>query len=235
MDLVWRHLLGPWQDGLILGFETKQEAQELLQSRPRGTFLLRFSDSEVGGVTVAWVADNDQGERQVWNLQPWWAKDFAIRSLADRIHDLLQLQFLYPDIPKNTAFGQYYNPLQVDSNSKNTDYVSTILSVTIPGGSGGGSSVATTESVATPASQSSVDLLKTEANKAAVRDSAEMTQAFFGASLSPQSAGSIQSPEGGSAIGTGDIDSMMDFPVAFSTGSEPTDINEFFQNFQRSS
>ena len=69
---------------LILGFETKQEAQELLQSRPRGTFLLRFSDSEVGGVTVAWVADNDQGERQVWNLQPWWAKDFAIRSLADR-------------------------------------------------------------------------------------------------------------------------------------------------------
>ena len=29
-----------------------------------------------------------------------------------RIHDLLQLQFLYPDIPKNTAFGQYYNPLQ---------------------------------------------------------------------------------------------------------------------------
>ena len=69
---------------LILGFVTKQQTQELLQSRPPGTFLLRFSDSEVGGVTVAWVTDNDQGERQVWNLQPWWAKDFAICSLADR-------------------------------------------------------------------------------------------------------------------------------------------------------
>ena len=56
----------------ILGFVTKQQAQELLRSRPPGTFLLRFSDSEVGGVqvTVAWIANNDQGERQVWNLQP---------------------------------------------------------------------------------------------------------------------------------------------------------------------
>ena len=55
---------------LILGFVTKYQAQELLQSRPPGTFLLRFSDSEIGRVTVALVADNDQGERQVWNLQP---------------------------------------------------------------------------------------------------------------------------------------------------------------------
>ena len=62
----------------------KQQAQELPQSRPPGTFLLRFRDFVGGGVTVAWAADNDQGERQVWNLQPWWAKDFAIRSVADR-------------------------------------------------------------------------------------------------------------------------------------------------------
>ena len=48
---------------LIMGFVTKQQAQELLQTRPPGTFLLRFSDSEVGGVTVAWVAENDQGEK----------------------------------------------------------------------------------------------------------------------------------------------------------------------------
>lgn len=27
-------------------------------SKPNGTFLLRFSDSEIGGITIAWVAEN---------------------------------------------------------------------------------------------------------------------------------------------------------------------------------
>ena len=26
--------------------------------RPSGTFLLRFSDSEIGGITIAWVAED---------------------------------------------------------------------------------------------------------------------------------------------------------------------------------
>eukprot|EP00118_Oscarella_pearsei_P002848 m.11888 g.11888 ORF g.11888 m.11888 type:complete len:812 (+) comp23673_c0_seq1:85-2520(+) len=225
MDLVRRHLLGPWQDGLIVGFLTKQQAQELLQIRPPGTFLLRFSDSEVGGVTVAWVADNDQGERQVWNLQPWWAKDFAIRSLADRINDLPQLQYLYPDVPKNSAFGQYYNPSPLqESNSKN-DYVSTILSVTIPGSSGPAPQIF--ENAATPASQASLDVMKTDTSK--VRDSAEMAITFFGT----QSA-SIQSPEGGSAVGAGDMDGMMDLP-AFASGATPTeDLSAFLLNLHSS-
>jgi hypothetical protein len=134
LDLVRRHLLGPWQDGLIMGFVTKQQAQELLQTRPPGTFLLRFSDSEVGGVTVAWVADNDQGELQVWNLQPWWAKDFSIRSLADRIHDLPQLRYLYPDIPKDKAFGQYYSPIHDAKNPTGSsgDYVQSTIAAVIP-------------------------------------------------------------------------------------------------------
>lgn len=39
----------------ILGFVRKRQAEEMLSSCASGTFLLRFSDSELGGVTIAWV------------------------------------------------------------------------------------------------------------------------------------------------------------------------------------
>ena len=46
----------------IMGFVTKTESQDMLMSKPNGTFLLRFSDSELGGITIAWVADQqDKG------------------------------------------------------------------------------------------------------------------------------------------------------------------------------
>ena len=38
----------------LLGFVSRQEAEEFLKSSEVGTFLIRFSDSELGGVTVAW-------------------------------------------------------------------------------------------------------------------------------------------------------------------------------------
>lgn len=44
-------------------------------------------------------------------LQPFCHKDFGIRSLGDRIKDLNQCVTLYPDIPKDRAFGNYYTPL----------------------------------------------------------------------------------------------------------------------------
>lgn len=42
----------------ILGFVSKSQAQDMLLSKPAGTFLLRFSDSETGGITIAWVAED---------------------------------------------------------------------------------------------------------------------------------------------------------------------------------
>lgn len=47
---------------------------------------------------------------EVFMLQPFTSKDFAIRSLADRIVDLNHLVYLYPDICKDNAFGKYYTP-----------------------------------------------------------------------------------------------------------------------------
>ena len=38
----------------LLGFVSRQEAEEFLKASEVGTFLIRFSDSELGGVTVAW-------------------------------------------------------------------------------------------------------------------------------------------------------------------------------------
>ena len=48
-------------DSLIIGFISKQKAQDWLLMRPTGTFLLRFSDSEIGGITIAWVSDDNLG------------------------------------------------------------------------------------------------------------------------------------------------------------------------------
>uniref|UniRef100_A0A4W3GRU6 Signal transducer and activator of transcription n=1 Tax=Callorhinchus milii TaxID=7868 RepID=A0A4W3GRU6_CALMI len=112
MELTKKHLKPHWNDGAILGFVNKQQAQDMLLSKPNGTFLLRFSDSEIGGITIAWVADNPNkaGERMVWNLMPYTTKDFSIRSLADRISDLNHLLYLYPDRAKDEVFSKYYTP-----------------------------------------------------------------------------------------------------------------------------
>ncbi|CAH1242242.1 STAT5B [Branchiostoma lanceolatum] len=119
MELTKKNLKGPWRMGTvhfswtILGFVNKDRARDtMLMSKQNGTFLLRFSDSEIGGITIAWVAQdpNNPSDRQVWNLQPFTTRDFGIRSLADRIHDLPHLVNLYPDIPKTSL-------LQSGSNS----------------------------------------------------------------------------------------------------------------------
>lgn len=44
---------------LIFGFIGKQHLHVILQNQPNGTFLLRFSDSEIGGITIAYVGPSD--------------------------------------------------------------------------------------------------------------------------------------------------------------------------------
>ena len=61
MKLTREHLRGPWNDGLVMGFVGRRQAEEMLQQRPHGTFLLRYSDSELGGITIAWGAHENGG------------------------------------------------------------------------------------------------------------------------------------------------------------------------------
>ncbi|CAK9304172.1 unnamed protein product [Gordionus sp. m RMFG-2023] len=105
----------------------------MLMKKVQYTFLLRFSDSTLGGITIAWLDTNNAlgpDKLDVWNLKPFTAKDFSIRSLADRIKDLPHLKILYPDISKNIAFGKYYSISENESNNLKDGYVGTVLVTT---------------------------------------------------------------------------------------------------------
>lgn len=52
MKLTKDKLAGPWMDGLIHGFISKERAKELLSNRPLGTFICRFSESQLGKQNV---------------------------------------------------------------------------------------------------------------------------------------------------------------------------------------
>ncbi|XP_032176127.1 signal transducer and activator of transcription 5B isoform X2 [Lontra canadensis] len=109
MEVLKKHLKPHWNDGAILGFVNKQQAHDLLINKPDGTFLLRFSDSEIGGITIAWKFDSQ--ERMFWNLMPFTTRDFSIRSLADRLGDLNYLIYVFPDRPKDEVYSRYYTPV----------------------------------------------------------------------------------------------------------------------------
>ncbi|KAJ8705017.1 hypothetical protein PYW08_012337 [Mythimna loreyi] len=115
-----------WCDHLIMGFIQKKQAEEMLSKCPSGTFLLRFSDSELGGITIAWVGDGNE----VFSLQPFTSRDLMLRSLADRVLDLTQLQFLYPNIAKDEVFSKYYT--KPENEMLKNGYVKPVLVTTLP-------------------------------------------------------------------------------------------------------
>ncbi|XP_022830250.1 signal transducer and activator of transcription 5B isoform X2 [Spodoptera litura] len=115
-----------WCDHLIMGFIQKKQAEEMLAKCPAGTFLLRFSDSELGGITIAWVGEGNE----VFSLQPFTSRDLMLRSLADRVLDLTQLQFLYPNIAKDDVFSKYYT--KPENEMLKNGYVKPVLVTTLP-------------------------------------------------------------------------------------------------------
>lgn len=54
------------------------------------------------------------------HIQPFTAKDFATRSLSDRIRDFDDLTILYPNKAKNDAFEKYTTP---SGQPKYKDYI----------------------------------------------------------------------------------------------------------------
>jgi len=73
MKLTREHLRGPWIDGYILGFVRKKQAEEMLATCACGTFLMRFSDSELGGITIAWCGG--KGDTTCQTTGKFYAKD----------------------------------------------------------------------------------------------------------------------------------------------------------------
>lgn len=52
MSLIRRHLFDIWNEDLVIGFINKYEAEEMLLQCEKGTFLLRFADSEPGRYSI---------------------------------------------------------------------------------------------------------------------------------------------------------------------------------------
>uniref|UniRef100_A0A8C5BHF1 Signal transducer and activator of transcription n=1 Tax=Gadus morhua TaxID=8049 RepID=A0A8C5BHF1_GADMO len=108
-----------WKDGFILGFVSKERVKRLLKKKLRGTFLLRFSESiKDGGVTFSWVDYTPDNEPDVKSVQPFTRTDLAQIPFHEIIKNFQLMEadnvpenpllYLYPNIPKDQAFGKYY-------------------------------------------------------------------------------------------------------------------------------
>ncbi|XP_059040929.1 signal transducer and activator of transcription 2 isoform X2 [Mustela lutreola] len=118
LELVHDHLKDLWNDGCIMGFVSRSQERKLLKKTMSGTFLLRFSETSEGGITCSWVEHQDDDRVLIYSVQPF-TKD-VLQSLPltkiIRHYQLLTeenipenpLRFLYPRIPRDEAFGRYY-------------------------------------------------------------------------------------------------------------------------------
>ncbi|XP_054640542.1 signal transducer and activator of transcription 1-alpha/beta-like isoform X2 [Dunckerocampus dactyliophorus] len=146
LDLIQKHLLVLWNDGIIMGFISKERAMALLSDKCPGTFLLRFSESsKEGAITFMWIEHDLTNTPIFHSVAPYKKKDLSAVSLADSICTYKwmaadnipyePLTFLYPNIPKHEAFGKYYTqnfeppePMDMDvDNTELSGYIGKLL------------------------------------------------------------------------------------------------------------
>ncbi|XP_069716851.1 signal transducer and activator of transcription 1-alpha/beta isoform X2 [Phaenicophaeus curvirostris] len=143
LELIKKHLLCLWNDGCIMGFISKEKERALLKDQSPGTFLLRFSESSrEGAITFTWV-EGCQNEPQFHSVEPYTKKELSAVTFPDIIRNYKvmaaenipenPLRFLYPNIPKDNAFGKYYSrpkeapePMDLDG-PKGNGYIKTEL------------------------------------------------------------------------------------------------------------
>ncbi|XP_041875987.1 signal transducer and activator of transcription 2, partial [Corvus kubaryi] len=133
LGLLQEHLKQLWKDGLILGFVSRKQEKKLLKSKRTGTFLLRFSESVFGGVTFTWVEHHERGPPTFHAVDPYTASELVSLALPDIIRDYQMmmeenipenpLQYLYPDTPRDEAFGPYYSQRQEGTLSESQKYL----------------------------------------------------------------------------------------------------------------
>lgn len=99
-----------------MGFVSRNQERRLLKKMMSGTFLLRFSETSEGGITCSWVEHQDDGK--IYSVQPYTKEVLQSLPLTEiiRHYQVLAeenvpenpLRFLYPGIPRDEAFGSYY-------------------------------------------------------------------------------------------------------------------------------
>ncbi|KAI4796361.1 hypothetical protein KUCAC02_027813 [Chaenocephalus aceratus] len=143
LDLIKRHLLSLWNDGCIMGFICKEREKALLSDKCPGTFLLRFSESsKEGAITFTWIEHDVHDKPLFHSVEPYTKKELSAVSLSDiiRTYKVMAsenipekpLRFLYPNIPKDKAFGKYYpteaaEAMDVENCPPNSNYLKTEL------------------------------------------------------------------------------------------------------------
>ncbi|RXN07796.1 signal transducer and activator of transcription 1-alpha beta-like isoform X1 [Labeo rohita] len=127
LNLVKLYLSDLWSDGSIMGFVSKGKERLLLKKKQDGTFLLRFSESiKDGGITFSWVQYGNNGEPSVQTVKPFTSADLKQIALPDILCNFRimlvgnapvnPLCYLYPNTPKDQAFGKYYSEKTGEEN-----------------------------------------------------------------------------------------------------------------------
>ncbi|CAD5219374.1 unnamed protein product [Bursaphelenchus okinawaensis] len=124
MQLIKQKLLKFWDEGWLIGFISKNDASNRMCMSPMPTFLLRFSDTQTGAVSIGFVCEED-GQKVPFHLAPFTIKDLDQLSLAQRIASCPQLQnirFLYPDHDKENMLRVFEGEERPKSESP-TGYI----------------------------------------------------------------------------------------------------------------
>lgn len=122
MKLIKDKFSEHWRAGYVIGFIHKDHAKALLEPLADGTFLFRFSESSYGHMSIDVALDNYP---RISSCGPF--SEFKMdaqkqnqpeKSLNQFISDFVELLYLYPGIPKSTAFPKESTPFA----STNTGY-----------------------------------------------------------------------------------------------------------------
>uniref|UniRef100_A0A8C5QKB4 Signal transducer and activator of transcription 4 n=1 Tax=Leptobrachium leishanense TaxID=445787 RepID=A0A8C5QKB4_9ANUR len=126
LELIKKHLLPIWIDGCVMGFVNKEKERNLLKDKMPGTFLLRFSESHLGSITFTWVYQAENGEVRFHSVEPYNKGRLNALPFPDilRNYKVIEaenapenpLKYLYPDIPKDKAFGKHYNSQETEAS-----------------------------------------------------------------------------------------------------------------------
>ncbi|RXM99476.1 Signal transducer and activator of transcription 1 [Acipenser ruthenus] len=115
LELIKKYLLPLWVDGYIMGFVSKETERALLKEKEPGTFLLRFSESHLGGITFTWVDQSENGEVKFNSVEPYTKSRLTALPFADIIRDYKVI--VDRNVPENplNKMTQWYQLQQLES------------------------------------------------------------------------------------------------------------------------
>ncbi|VDM56261.1 unnamed protein product [Angiostrongylus costaricensis] len=107
-EIVNKYLYSMWYDGLVYGFCSKEDSENLLRCVPRSVLLVRFSDIEYAKIKIS-VKDKNGEIRHHW----YEHCDLNARVLSKELlvnQRFAQVDLIYPDIDMEVALGGREKP-----------------------------------------------------------------------------------------------------------------------------